>query len=1850
MAMFQPLSLTEQGPRVPVICLLASAGGLAALEAFFAHVPREAGATYLVLQHFPLGQVSLLPELLARSTALPFRMAQEGEPVAPNQALVLAPGMVLAWAQGRLRLATDPAARGCLNPGDFLFQSAADCLEGEAIGVILSGTGTDGSAGLKAIRDCGGRTFAQEPATAGYEGMPLNAIEAGVVGQVFPLEELPRKIFEPFATAVQAEREHRSKKVEQICAVLAQKTGSDFSRYKPGTLQRRIRHRMEVAGLRTLTEYLVYLEQSTDEANALLNDLLIGVTEFFRDPAAFESLANHLRPELIPGHEHAGPIRIWVPGCCTGEEAYSIAMLVRERQETLGSSRPVRIFATDIDTSALMHAKAGRYSEEALRNIPADRRTRFFTTDGTHFRVVKELREICTFSVQNLVRDPPFSALHLIACRNVFIYFQPALQRKLVPLFHFALRPQGLLFLGSAEGLASSPDLFEPLDKVHRLYRRREGVNRPPLDFPLGDRRQAYRHPPLAERRASVVASPPFISGGHFERMLLEEYAPPSAIVNESGDVLFCAGRIGRFLLPPLGAPSSNLFKSTTGPIQRELRSLLTQASQSDRPGPAHAVIRQDSGAGEETLKLTVRPLPGLGRESGIFAVVIQTLPDPTDGDLPAGPSERDSPLLDQMELELRATQAELQGAMEELGSTHEEFRASNEELQTSNEELQASQEELRSVNEEITTINQELQQKIAELRDANSDLQNLLVSTEIATIFLDQELRITRFTPASKDVFRLIEGDQGRSLRDIVPLVEGADLLTLAEAVLVSHELREVPVQSLDGTRWFNARVLPYRTLTQAVSGIVLTFADITEIMLAQRTLAESEDRYRNLFENMVNGYAHCRMRFEGDRPVDFQYLAVNRAFEAQTGLRGVAGRWVSEVIPGIREADPDLFERYGRVARTAIPERFEFFVEALDEWFDISVFSARPGEFVAVFEVITERKTQEAALRASEERLQRTQTAAHAGSWEWDLPNDQLTWSAEFCRLFDLDPELEPSFGAWLKAIHPEDAAAAEARRKENLSAETPLVNEYRVLRPGGGIRWVQSLGSTELDAAGQPFRRSGICLDITAQKEAEEAIRLSEQRLDSAMQQSHTGAWEFDLAEGTGYRTLEQARIFGYDSTQAPWSREIFLDHVIPEDRNDAEACIREGITSRSDWTFQCRIRRTDGALRWIQVAGGVRDGQANQPGRVAGIVQDITAQKQAEAVALESRTKLETALGSMQDAVFISDAEGRFLEVNEAFATFHRFKNKAECAKTFAEYPEILEVFLPNGELAPVSQWAVPRALRGETAANEIYKLRRKDTGETWIGSYSLAPIRDTEGRIVGSVVVGRDITDRVEAERAVQLSEERFATTFHASPDAIAITRLTDGLYTMVNEGFTKFLGYAPEEVIGKSSKDLGVWVHPEDRERWQAELQAKGQVTSLELTFRRADGTEVIGQVSSRLITMNEEQVQLSIIRDVTRQKREEEERRLLEAEVEHMQRVESLGRLAGGMAHDMNNVLAAIYAVTQTLRVRQSAGPELDASLTVIEQAAARGRDLVKGLVDFSRKGLDESATLNLNDLVRQEVNLLNHTLLQKYHLVMDLEEGLPDIQGEIGPLGSALMNLCVNAVDAMPEGGTLTIRTSRPSDTQVQLSVEDNGEGMAPEVLKRAMEPFFTTKPTGKGTGLGLATVLLTARAHGGTFVVQSEPGKGTQAVLQLPAALATPAPTAPDRAPKAEAEPLSLLLVDDDDLLRATVPAMLRFLGHEVVAVDSGKAALAWLEEGRRPDMVILDMNMPGMSGLETLQHLRSRDTELPVLLATGYLEADAEAALNRDPRLLVLTKPFTLGEIQRKLLDLQALRCP
>jgi chemotaxis methyl-accepting protein methylase/signal transduction histidine kinase/chemotaxis response regulator CheB len=747
-ARIQELQGPALGDRAEIVIGIgASAGGIEALERFLSQVAPDSGLSFVVAQHLDRHHASRLAALLARHGPLPAREAQDGDRPAPGEVRVIPPGSILTLRDGVLRVTAAPAT-GQRTPIDALFRSLAEELGERAAGVLLSGAGTDGTLGLRAIKERGGLTLAQDPRTAAHGGMPESAIAAGVVDEVLPPEQMPARLLAHALTlargapeAEAAENDDVRAALPRICQLLKEKTGHDFARYKQATLLRRIRRRIHVLQLGGAEEYARALGEDGKEPALLLRDLLIGVTQFFRDPAAFELLAEQVIPRLVQDASPDNRVRVWVPGCATGEEAYSLAMLLREGLPE-GMRGATRIFATDIDGQALAVARAGQYPEAVAEHVPPERLERFFTRDPHGYHVVKELRDMCVFSSHSLVRDPPFSSLDLVSCRNVLIYLDADLQRRVVPLFHYALRKGGYLFLGPFEdagtlGEAFAPvdRLFVPVDRDHRVFQRRDAANRAALDFPYSSSRTL---PVLPRPAAAVPAAPSPKQAAHqaFERMILEEYAPAAALVDERGEILRVAGKFGQILQPRPGAFSPTLLGHAEGALRQALKAALAEASEKGGVVRSEVTARVDGSS--RALRLTVRPGPGSSAHLGLRAVIVEDL-GPKASARAAGTH---APLIEQLESELMTARADLQSTVQELEASNEELETSNEELETSNEELTSTNEELSTSMEELQSVNEELEMMIAELRQKVQDLREADRQKNEFLAMLSHELR----------------------------------------------------------------------------------------------------------------------------------------------------------------------------------------------------------------------------------------------------------------------------------------------------------------------------------------------------------------------------------------------------------------------------------------------------------------------------------------------------------------------------------------------------------------------------------------------------------------------------------------------------------------------------------------------------------------------------------------------------------------------------------------------------------------------------------------------------------------------------------------------------------------------------------------------------------------------------------------------------------------------------------------------------------------------------------------------------------------------------------------------------
>jgi two-component system CheB/CheR fusion protein len=885
-----------------LVAIGGSAGGLDALRDFFSALDEPGDMAFVVIEHLDPTSKSLLPAVLARFTPIPVELIGDGTPVGPNRVFVPPPGFAVATSEGvfHLRPLAGPTDRR--TPIDHFFTSAAEAVGARTVGIIFSGAGSDGTVGVQAIANAGGMTMAQEPATAKYGSMPENAIATGVVDHVLPPKAMAAELLAYVGHVTHADGAQAGTPdavaitgaLNEICDLLAKATNHNFQHYKLTTLIRRTSRRMQVLKLSSVESYVDRLRNDAEELTHLFRELLIGVTSFFRDPEAFEALARTVILPLV-ARRKSEDLRLWVPGCATGEEAYSLAILVREALEGIAEPPTVQIFATDIDEHALSLARQGLYPAGIAENLSPARLERFFVKRGKRFQVAKEIRELCLFSPHNLINDPPFSRLDLISCRNLLIYFGAHLQAKLIPLFHYALRHNGYLFLGTSENISSHKELFASIDVKNRISQRKTTALRTPGI--LAGSAGTYRGTGFKLIESAVETEADLHQV--VQRILLDEFAPKCVVVTEEGQILSASGDMSRYLVVSEGTFQNNVIRLARSGLRVGLRTALAEATKVRRK-VVHDRVSLETDAGVERVRLTVQPMPRLGEEADLFLVVFQeygTFMSKEPRPETIAP-EADS-LIEQLERELSRTRADLEKTIQDL-------EAANEELKSSNEELLSMNEELQSTNEELETSKEEVQQSNEALARAHMTLSNLLTSTAIATIFLDNDLRILSFTPAVAAIYNLLEGDVGRPLSDITHRAVDMPPLPGPAELVASQGITEHQFTTTDNRNYLR-RILPYKTHEGHTEGIVVTFIEVTDIKRAEEAAIRSRQQLQVITDAMPVkiSYVDREHRFRFNNLTYERWFNIPRDTIAGKHLREIFGEATyRKLLPNIEKA----------------------------------------------------------------------------------------------------------------------------------------------------------------------------------------------------------------------------------------------------------------------------------------------------------------------------------------------------------------------------------------------------------------------------------------------------------------------------------------------------------------------------------------------------------------------------------------------------------------------------------------------------------------------------------------------------------------------------------------------------------------------------------------------------------------------------------------------------------------------------------------------------------------------------------------------------------------------------------
>ena len=861
---------------------------------------------FIVVSHLDPNHISIMPELIQKSTKMKLFQAEDGMVLEPNHVYVAPANRDLAILHGTIQLIEPLEAHGFRLPIDFFFKSLSADLGEKAICIILSGMASDGTAGLKAVKSELGMVMVQDPKSAKFDGMPSSAIKTGLADYILPPEEMPDQLIKYTTQKVKGVLLDTAitdgkipDTIQKIFILLRTHTGHDFSLYKQNTIYRRVERRMNISQLDNLPNYIRLLQENPAEIENLFKELLIGVTNFFRDPESFEKLKKVLL-EIVKSKPDNGQIRIWVPGCYTGEEAYSIAIILRECMDEAKKYFNVQIFATDIDSDAIEKARIGSFSG-IESDVGKERLNRFFTSEGNIFHIRKEIREMLVFAPQSVIKDPPFTKLDLISCRNLLIYLNTELQKKIIPLFHYSLLPNGILFLGSSETIGGFVDLFSMVDKKWKIYKRRDSIYsaQPFMEFPVSRQSIGKTNEIIMEK--DEIKNITRLA----EKIILQSYSPNCVIITENGDIVYIHGRTGKYLELTNGEAKMNIFEMAREGLQQELPALIRKVLSSKKSLTAEGIKVKSNGKAQ-LINLTVKPVKEPAEMRGSLLIIFEEIIPQKK--VPASKKirydKKSEKIIKELEHELKSTKEnlrstieELETSNEELKSTNEEMQSTNEEMQSSNEELETSKEELQSLNEELITVNTELQNKNDELSVINNDMKNLLDSIDIPTIFLDNNLLIKRFTSHATKIVNLISSDIGRPINHIATNLKYEKFIEDAKEVLRTLVYKEIELQTNNGI-WYQMRILPYRTTRNVIDGVVVTFSNINNLKIAYEEinkLNKDIQLAREYADNIIDTVRESLLILDKDLKV----LSANRSFYKifNTVSENTVGKFIYEL-----------------------------------------------------------------------------------------------------------------------------------------------------------------------------------------------------------------------------------------------------------------------------------------------------------------------------------------------------------------------------------------------------------------------------------------------------------------------------------------------------------------------------------------------------------------------------------------------------------------------------------------------------------------------------------------------------------------------------------------------------------------------------------------------------------------------------------------------------------------------------------------------------------------------------------------------------------------------------------------
>lgn len=1105
--------MNKKSSKLIVVGIGASAGGLKALQELFSHIPDNTGMSFIIVQHLSPDFNSLMPELLSKYTKMPVLTAKDKEAIKPN-CIYLNQKSKNLHIKGAKIYQLDKGPKNNLNlPIDIFFNTLGEEFKKNAIAIILSGTGSDGSRGIYSIKENGGTIIVQDPSSAEFDGMPKSAINTNTVNYTLNIDQIAKMLInKSYKTAnnnTYKIKDNIAPEINHILLDIFKYTGIDFRAYKNGTLSRRIEKRMSTNKISNLTDYLALLEKDNNEKNALKNDFLIGVTRFFRDEEAFVNLKQDVIPNICNSKKNGETIRIWIPGCSTGQEVYSIAILFSEYISENKLNINFKIFATDIDPRGLNAASAGQYHTNIATDIEKKYHDKYFFKTGNNLQIIKEIRDCIIFSNHNLINDAPFINIDLISCRNLLIYLDNDIQKKVMRNFQFSLNLFGYLFLGGSESLGSVAKYFKTIHTKSKIFQNvSESKYSPKHVLPLQQLK------PITKLNISTprmnIEDKTMKSKYAFDKYLSRRYSPDTIFIDNNFDILFITGNVGKKLFHKEGVFENNLLKIVDTNIATTIKNGIRKLEKYSKDVVINNVINKTE-TGNYIFNIKLHKPTKYENLQGFYliefsedkAVELKNNEiEITDAILNESSKEQ----IEDLEYELEILKINLQHTIEALETSNEELQSSNEELKAANEEMQSTNEELQSVNEELYSVNTEMQEKNKELILLSNDLQNLLDNTDIATLFLDNNLCIRKFTPAIKNIFNLEDNDIGRKLSTFTSsfnIKTTQQILKDAQYALDNITPIENQLIDINGVYYFQ-RVSPFITANKTIDGVVITINNINKIKETEKELEEVDLKYNNLFQNLSEGFVHCKIITNSkNQPIDWIYLDVNPAYQKinNTKASDIIGKKVSEVFPELLNDDFGWAQKFGETALHGKNQIIEGYVPSLKKHFFLKIFSPKKGEFAVTISDFTELKNKEKALIASKYELDNIQRITHVGSWTYDLESGKVTWTDELYRIYKLDPSMPvPNYEEHSKLYNLKSWKLLQKAVKQTQKDGTPYELEMEILKANGEHGWLLAKGEA-VKVNGKIVGLRGSAQDITKIKENEQALIYAKKQAEEA-----------------------------------------------------------------------------------------------------------------------------------------------------------------------------------------------------------------------------------------------------------------------------------------------------------------------------------------------------------------------------------------------------------------------------------------------------------------------------------------------------------------------------------------------------------------------------------------------------------------------------------------------------------------------------------------------------------------------------------------------------------------------------